>query len=466
MNLLDKAVLVLYFAVLVIVGLIGTKKAQTREEYVLAGRNLGLIMYCGCLCAVIIGGAATIGTAKLGYQFGISGMWFVVMLGLGILLLGLIFSNRFSKLHIATISEFLGKRYNPETRLLSAVVAVIYTIMVTVTQVIGMGTIIHSLLGWDLSSSMLLGGGIVLFYTFLGGMWSVTMTDMIQFIIMTVGIFAVMLPLSLSHVGGWHALISHLPASHLNLTNIGGKQIFQYFLLYALGMVVSQDILQRVFTAKSAKISKQGAVFACIYSVAWAIALSVVGMCARIALPEVKDPQNVFANMATTILPPGLFGLVLAAVCSALMSNASGSLLASSTLLTNDIIKGFWLRNLSEKRYVSLSRVITLMIGIFSIIVAIWIQDLLVALDVAYAILSGAIFVPVVLGIFWKRATPRAGFFAVIVSTMVVILGLIMKGISSTDPIMYGIATSIVVMVILSLLNVSKKTTLDDRISN
>ena len=125
MNLWDTGVLLLYFLILIGIGMIGTRKVNTPEEYVLAGRNLGLVIYCSCLVAVIIGGAATIGAARLGYEHGISGMWFVVMLGFGIMLLGLFFSGAFNRLKVTTISELLGLKYGDQTRLISAGVAVI-----------------------------------------------------------------------------------------------------------------------------------------------------------------------------------------------------------------------------------------------------------------------------------------------------------------------------------------------------
>jgi solute:Na+ symporter, SSS family len=455
MNILDTGVILFYFLLLIIVGILGAKRAKTVEDYALAGRNLGLFVYLGCLSAVILGGASTIGTAKLGYQFGLSGIWFVFMIGLGITVLGLFFTNQIYGANVTTISELLGRRYNKETRLISALVAAIYTMMVSVTQVIGMGTIIHAVLGWNMTVSMLVGGGIVLFYTILGGMWSVTMTDIIQFIIMTVGIFFVLLPMSLSHVGGWKSLSEQLPATHFDLTSMGWANIFQYFLLYTLGMVVSQDIWQRVFTARTTKIARSGAVYAGLYSFAYALALSIIGMCAVIVFPTINDPQNVFAKMSLTILPHGLLGLILASVCSALMSTASGTLLASSTLLSHDILKQYWLKDISDQKFVFLSRMITLAIGIIAITFAIWIQDVLVALDVAYAILSGAIFVPVVFGFFWKRGTAKAGFYSIIISSLVVLVGLAVEGLSSTNPIMYGIAASIISMIIFSYLQPS-----------
>jgi solute:Na+ symporter, SSS family len=453
MVFIDILVILTYFVLLVIVGIIGSKRAKTPEDYVVAGRNLGFFVYFGCLAAVILGGASTIGTTKLGYQFGLSGMWLVFMLGLGIMLLGTFLVKHISKLKVLTISEFLEIRFNSETRFISALVAAIYALMVAVTQVIGMGTILNVLLGWNLTISMLIAGGIVLFYTILGGMWSVTITDIIQFVIMTVGIFFIMLPISLSKAGGWDNIKSQLPDSYFSLTGIGVQQIFQYFLLFCLGIIVSQDIWQRVFTAKNLKIAQIGTIFAGGYSLLYGIAISIIGMATLVVLPNIKDPQNAFASMALEILPHGLLGIVLAGVMSALMSTASGALLASSTLLSNDIIKRFFYhsKQMTESQYLFISRIVTTVIGLLTVVFAIWIQDVIVALDVAYAILSGAIFVPILFGFFWKKSTPKAAFYSIMISTIVILLGLAIEGIYSTTPIIYGIFTSFVTMVILSL---------------
>ncbi|TCP19526.1 SSS family solute:Na+ symporter [Scopulibacillus darangshiensis] len=452
----DTIVLLLYFAVLIVVGIIGSRKSKSSEDYVLAGRRLGVFMNLGCLSAVIIGGASTLGTTSLGYQYGISGIWLVVMIGLGIMALGIFVVKKISGYKVLTISELLGKRYNNQTRLISAVVTAIYTLLITVTQIIGMGAIINVLLDWNLTFSMLLGGGIVLFYTILGGMWSVTVTDIIQFVVMTIGLFFIMLPMSLAKAGGFDHLLAELPDSYFSFTNIGVDQIFQYFLLYFFGLIVSQDIWQRVFTAKNTKTARISTASAGLYSIAYALAAAVIGMCALLVLPDLTNTQNTFASMAIAILPSGMLGIILASVCSALMSTASGGLIASATLISNDIIKEYFFPNIKDKQFITLSRITTLGLGLISIIFALWIQDILVALDVAYAILSGAIFVPLLAGLFWKKATAKGSFYSIIVSTIVILVGFAIDGLSATSPIIYGIVASVITMVSMSLLD--KKT--------
>ncbi|KOO52078.1 sodium:solute symporter [Viridibacillus arvi] len=452
MNILDTIVLLLYFGVLVIIGIVGVNKVKSKKDFLLAGSRLGYFTHVGCLAAVIIGGAATMGTTTLGYNYGISGFWFVSMMGLGIAALGLFVVNKIGGYEVFTISQLLGKRFGEGTQLISAIVTAIYTLMVVVTQVIGMGNVIHVLLGWPLIPSMAIGGGIVLFYTILGGMWSITLTDIIQFVVMTIGVFFIMFPYSIVNVGGLSALFHSVPTGHQELTNIGWDRIFQYFLLYFFGLIVSQDIWQRVFTAKNQKVMKSSAISAGLYSVFYAVALSIVGMCAFILLPNLGDSQSAFTSLALEILPPGLLGLVLASVCSALMSNASGAIFASSTLITNDIIKVYFNKDMNDKDIIRTSRFVILGLGVLSIIFSIWIQNILVALDMAYAILSGAIFVPLIIGLYWKRVTSQAAFYSIIASTLVIFVTFMIYGITSTLPIIYGLFTGIIVIVGLTLL--------------
>lgn len=452
MNILDTFVLVLYFGALIIVGIIGIKKAKSEKDFVLAGSRLGYYSHVGCLAAVIIGGAATMGSTTLGYDYGVSGLWFVSMMGFGIAALGLFVVNKIGGYEVFTISQLLGKRFGEGTQLISAIVTAIYTLMVVVTQVIGMGNVIHVLLGWALIPSMIIGGGIVLFYTILGGMWSITLTDIIQFIVMTIGVFFIMFPFSVNSVGGLTVLFSSVPEAHLSLTNIGWDRIFQYFLLYFFGLMVSQDIWQRVFTARSQKVAKSSAISAGVYSVLYGLVLSIVGMCALVLLPNLGETQSAFTSLALEILPPGLLGLVLASVCSALMSNASGAIFASATLITNDIIKVYVKKDMTDRDIINTSRMVILGLGVLAIIFSVWIQNILVALDMAYAILSGAIFVPLIVGLYWKRVTSKAAFYSIIASSLVIFISFLIFGVTSTLPIIYGLITGLVVIVGFTLI--------------
>lgn len=457
MTFIDVLIMVVYFAALIIVGIIGVRKAKTAEIYIVAGRNLGLYMFFACLTAVFLGGSSTIGATQLGYEIGLSGIWFVFSMGLGITLFGLLLLNKVMKFELMTISELLGKLFNTQSKLIGALVSAIYTLMITVTQVIAIGVLLSAIFDWALIPSMLFGGGVVFFYTILGGMWSVSMTDVIQFTIMTVGMFFIMLPISLIKAGGFGEIYAALPANYFNVTDIGFVDIMKYLITYTLGMMVGQDIWQRYFTAKTTKVAKTGGVLVGVYSLLYSLAMVLIGMSALVVLPKVTETQNVFTSMAFETLPPGLLGLVFAAVAAAIMSTASGTLLATSTLISRDILKDHFFKDISDKKYLVISRITTLIVSVLAIIISLWIQELLVAIDVAYAILAGSIFIPIVFGLFWKRTTAKAAFAAILISALVVLGGLAIEGLGSTNPILCGIAVNVVVIILGSLIDKSGK---------
>lgn len=457
MTFIDVLIMVVYFAALIIVGIIGVRKAKTADIYIVAGRNLGLYMFFACLTAVFLGGSSTIGATQLGYEIGLSGIWFVFSMGLGITLFGLLLLNKVMKFELMTISELLGKLFNTQSKLIGTLVSAIYTLMITVTQVIAIGVLLSAIFDWALIPSMLFGGGVVFFYTILGGMWSVSMTDVIQFTIMTVGMFFIMLPISLMKAGGFGEIYAALPANYFNVTDIGFVDIMKYLITYTLGMMVGQDIWQRYFTAKTTKVAKTGGVLVGVYSLLYSLAMVLIGMSALVVLPKVTETQNVFTSMAFETLPPGLLGLVFAAVAAAIMSTASGTLLATSTLISRDILKDHFFKDISDKKYLVISRITTLIVSVLAIIISLWIQELLVAIDVAYAILAGSIFIPIVFGLFWKRTTAKAAFAAILISALVVLGGLATEGLGSTNPILYGIAVNVVVIILGSLIDKSGK---------
>lgn len=448
---LDYAIILGYFLVMLAAGYVGFKMAKSSEDFLVAGRRLPFWVHFPCLASVVLGGASTLGGAKLGYKFGISGFWMVFMIGLGVLALGFLLTSKLSNLRIISLSEMLELRYDKNTKIISAVVMVIYTAMIAVIQVIAIGTILNSLMGWPLQLAMLVGGGITLIYTYAGGMWSITITDVIQFVMMTVGVFGILLPVGLLKVGGFSGLSQSLEPSFFSLTAIGWSTILAYFLLFFFGMMIGQDIWQRVFTAKNQSVAKTGTIAAGLYSILYALAMAIIGMVARVLIPGLDNPQSAFPELVLKILPPGLIGLVLVGAMSALMSTITGPVLASSTVILNDIIKPF-AKDLAEQKHLFLSKVITVIVGVLVMVFALWIQDVLVALDIAYAILSGSIFVPVVAGFFWKRATWQGALSSVIISAIVILIGLAVEGVSSTNPIIYGIITSLIVLVIGSLM--------------
>jgi SSS family solute:Na+ symporter len=449
-SIIDYLVVVLYFAVMVGAGYWGLRRARSAEDYLVAGRRLGPAMYMGTLSAVVLGGASTIGGVSLGYQYGISGMWLVFMLGLGIIALGLLLSTRLSRLGVYTVAEMLEVRYERSSRLIGGIVMAAYDLMVAVTATIAIGSVFNVILGLSPSLAIILAGGIVVLYSVVGGMWSITLTDILQFVIMTVGIFFVLLPLAISRAGGFSGMRAELPTSYFDLTAIGGQTIFTYFLLFFFGIMIGQDIWQRVFTARSARIARWGGIAAGVYCLLYGVAGALIGTAARVLLPNLQVADNAFAEVTKLALPVGLTGLVLAAALAAVMSTASATLLASSTILANDVYARFVARG--EHDRVGISRLFTLIVGVVVLVISLLVKDVVGALTVAYDLLVGAVFVPVVGAFFWRRATSAGALASMVVGSVVVVALMFVFGLLANEPIIYGFLASLGTFVAVSLL--------------
>ncbi len=447
---LDLVVLAVYLIGILVVGIWSQRKAKTQEDFLVAGRSCGPLLYSGTLAAVILGGGSTVGGVKLGYLYGISGMWLVFMYGLGMIVMGLFLVPRIAELKLFTITELLERRYSPASRIAGGIVMAAYDLMIVVTGTIAVGAVMEVIVGIPRTPAILMSSGVVVAYSVFGGMWALTATDIVQFVIKTIGILLVMLPAAIMHAGGWQGMHERLPPEFFSLTHIGGVKILSFFTLYFFGILIGQDGWQRVFTARSLKVARNGNVYVGLYCFAYAIAGALIGAAGRAFLPPLADPDQAFASIVNAVLPTGMRGLVLAASLAAIMSTCSACLLASSTVLIEDVY--FPLRKMTSIGSVGLSRAVTLVLGVFATVVSCLTVDVIGALTVAYDLLAGALFVPVIGAILWRRGTARAAFASIAVSGVAVVVLLIVKGINSDLPIYAGLALSLIIYLALSLL--------------
>ncbi|MEU5341760.1 sodium:solute symporter [Streptomyces sp. NPDC020766] len=456
----DYTVIVVYLVGMLAVGWWGMRRAKSKSEFLVAGRRLGPTMYSGTMAAIVLGGASTIGGVGLGYQYGLSGAWMVFTIGLGLLALSVFFSARIARLKVYTVSEMLDLRYGGRAGVISGVVMWAYTLMLAVTSTIAYATIFDVLFDMNRTVAIVLGGSIVVAYSTLGGMWSITLTDMVQFVVKTIGVLLLLLPIAVVKAGGFSEMKAQLPTEYFDPLGIGGETIFTYVLIYTFGMLIGQDIWQRVFTAGSDRTAKWGGTVAGTYCLVYALAGAVIGTAAKVLYPKLGSADDAFATIVKDELPVGVRGLVLAAALAAVMSTSSGALIACATVANNDI----WSRlrgavasasdatpSDEERDEVRGNRAFILIMGIAVICTAIALNNVIEALTVAYNLLVGGLLVPILGGLLWKRGTAQGALAAVAVGGLAVIGLMASYGILANEPIYYGLLSSLAVYVIVSL---------------
>ncbi|WP_063733370.1 sodium:solute symporter [Streptomyces sp. RTd22] len=453
----DYLVMLGYLLAIVGVGWWGKRLAASKSDFLVAGRRLGPLMYTGTMAAVVLGGASTIGGVRLGYTYGLSGAAMVFAIGLGLLALSVFFSARIARLRVYTVAEMLSLRYGDAASVISGVVMWVYTLMLAVTSTIAYASVFDVLFDVPRWAAVVIGGTIVVGYSALGGMWSITLTDMVQFVIKSVGVLVLLLPIAVIKAGGFSEMADRLPHGYLSPTSIGGQTIFTYVLIYTFGMLIGQDIWQRVFTARNDRVATWGGTAAGIYCLVYALAGAFIGMATKALYPHLASADQAFATIVQHTLPTGIRGLVLAAALSAMMSTASGALIASATVANNDIWARLRHRTTGatdapdDRDEIRSNRLAIVVLGVTAIVIACLLGDVLAALTVAYNLLVGGLLVPILGGLVWKRGNLPGALAAMIAGGLTVITLMVVEGLLANEPIYFGLLAALVAYVAVSL---------------
>lgn len=484
MEWLNVGVIVLYLIGMILFGFWGKSRTKNASDYLVAGRRLGPVFYTATMCAVVLGGATLIGGIGLGYQYGLSGVWMVTAIGIGVIALSLVFAPMLQKLKIYTVVQMITLRYGHRSTQSMSIVMFGYTLMLSSVSTGAYASIFVVLFDWDRWLSVIVGGSVVLLYSVIGGMFSITLADFVQFIIMTVGMFFLILPVSYDHAGGWEGLTTRLDAEFFGLGGIGLQSIITYIVVYTFGLLIGQDIWQRVFTARSPGVARWGGLSSGIYVIIYGLAGAIVGMAAAVIMPGIENPDDVFAALSTSVLPHGLAGLALASAIAAMMSTASGALIASSTVARTDVVpllKDILARkpqnqmsaqeaaetarlnaerSETKEAEINANRVWVLVLGIVSMSLAIMVPNVLAALTIAYAILVGGLLVPILGAMLWRRSTGVGATWATLIGSVTTLctMGFLemtaehrFDGVFANEPIYFGLIASAITFVVVSL---------------
>ena len=460
---MDLAIIVIYLAAMVAFGWWGKSRTSDSADFLVAGRRLGPVLYTGTMSALVLGGASTVGGVALGYEFGLSGAWLVAAIAFGVLALSLFFAGRIQRLRIYTVAQMLELRYGVGATAASGLVMVAYTLMLAVTSTMAYATVFNVLFGTDRWLSVLIGGAIVVIYSAIGGMWSITLTDMVQFALKTIGVFFLLLPFTWSHAGGLDGIKQRAGDSVFDLGAIGTGTIITYIVVYTFGMLIGQDIWQRVFTARSPQVARWGGTAAGVYCLLYGVAGALIGAAASTFM-TVENRNDVYATIAQSILPVGVSGLVLAAAVAAMMSTASGALIATATVARTDVqpllarLVGRTPAAVQDEAEnpehdVRANRAYVVVIGIAVVVISSLLSDVVSALTIAYDILVGGLLVPILGGFVWRRGTGAGAVVAMATGTVATLATMAAVGdVLANEPVYAGLVVSAAAYVLVSLL--------------
>ena len=261
--------------------------------------------------------------------------WYVVSAGIGVILVAFI-APLLRRAMATTVPEIIGRRFGGSSHLITSILSMLATITLAGVQITATATIISVLTGLSTEIAILICGAVLVIYTMSGGMWSVTMTDVIHFFVL-VGGFSLAVPFVLHNVGGWESVVAKLPPEQLGFTKVGWKTIIGLIIMYFMTFSTGQESVQRYFAAKDEKTAVLGSIICGIIMALFAFVPAVLGLVALAEFPNI-EANNAVATVALNLMPPIMAGFVMAAVVSATLSSGAGDLLGAATVFTKDML--------------------------------------------------------------------------------------------------------------------------------
>ena len=402
-------VLLAYSAALVAFGVWVGRRVEGARGFFVANRRLGPLLLFATILAANIGAGSTVGTAGIAYRDGLSAWWWVGSAGIGTLLLALWIGPRIwqiaSKNGLLTMGDYLTLRYGQSIRAMIAVLLWFATLTIVASQLIAMAEIVGVITDQPRWVGALLGGVLVIIYFSVGGLVGSAWVNLVQLIVLTLG-FAIALPWALSGAGGWGAVKDVGLGSSDDYLNFwhGGSSGLIYLALLGPAFIISPGLVQKVYGAVNARAIRVGLVAAGVGLMVFAFAPTLIGMIARVHAPDLLNPERALPILLMTGLPPAVGMLVLAAVFSAEVSSADAGLFMLSTSLSKDLYKGYLRPEASDAQVLRVARLGAIVGGLLGIVLALLLESVISSLTIFYSLLSVSLFIPVVAGLYSRRA--------------------------------------------------------------
>jgi len=423
--MIQLVIVVVYSLAMIGIGLRVRNKVGSQNGFFVAQRQISVTFITGSLVATAVGGSVTVGMAGLGFGRGLTGVWWLLVGSIGLLILGIFFARRVRGTALYTLPELVEKQYDRRVGLAASILIVIAWVGVVAGQIVAAGKVL-SILGMGSGALWMVIFTIVFVaYTVIGGQLSVIRTDLYQAIIIYLGIF-IGLGLFLPQVGGLDGLRLSLPQDFFSFpvsSQFDWKALLSLLILVGATYVVGPDMYTRLFCARDEKTAQRATFISAFSFVPLAFAIVLIGMGARVLYPDIS-PEQAFPQVISGVLSPWLGGLVIAALVAAFMSSADTCLLSQSVILTQDIVRRF-APSLSEHKTILLTRLNIIILGLLALGLAMMLKGVVSSLLFAYTIFTCGLVVPVIAGFYKERlkVTPQGALAALIGGGVIGLLG-------------------------------------------
>ncbi|OFX83264.1 MAG: hypothetical protein A2W99_12390 [Bacteroidetes bacterium GWF2_33_16] len=405
-------IVIIYFAIVIGISFL-TKKVASRSvaDYLVAGRNLGVLLCSVVVAAEWLGGMSTIGVSEKAFKtLSFQPILYNIATSIGMIIIGFTVAKHYRQNNVHTVSEMLDKLFGRSVKKISAIAFLIAYLTLAYVQLQTATSVISSIFQIDWFTSVFIAAGVITLYTYIGGMHALAVTSVMHLVVMFVGLGIAMI-IGLVNVGGFSNLQTLLEAkgavgSIYNPFGVGLNEAFSLLLGGILGGMAAQASIQPIFAARNAGIAKKAAILSSAYIAPFGVMTAILGLIAATGMYDIGTENAKLALTNLLVNPqfihPILGGLALAGILAAILSTVGPVNFAVVTIATKDIYHGFINPEADEQKVIKTAKKLVIIVSFITIPLAYYFQSgILDSAYISYAIRAiGAIVI--LFGIYFK----------------------------------------------------------------
>lgn len=459
-QMVDYAMVGIYFVFVLLIGYAAKRQVSTSLDFFLSGRSLPAWVTGLAFISANLGAVEIIGMSANGAEYGMPTMHYFwigavpAMLFLGVVMMPFYYGSK-----VRSVPEFMRRRFGTGAHLVNALSFATAQVLIAGVNLFLLATVVHVLLGWSLWVAVLAAAAIVLTYITLGGLSAAIYNEVLQFFVIVAGLLPLTL-IGLYKVGGWQGLTDKISdPSQLNswpgtqLTGFDNPVLSVVGIVFGLGFVLSFGYwttnfveVQRALASKSITAARLTPIIGAFPKMFIPFVVVVPGMICAILVPKMAgykaDPSGVtgvkyndaLLMLMKDVLPNGLLGVAITGLLAAFMAGMAANISAFNTVFTYDLWEQYVKKERSDYYYLRIGRLATVgatVAAIGTAFIASGYSNLMDYLQTLFSLFNAPLFATFILGMFWKRMTPTAGWAGLVAGTgsAMAVFGMNMAGV-------------------------------------
>ena len=432
---IDFSIIGFYFAAVLLVGYYLKGKIHSSSDFLLSDRSFSHWITGIAFMSANLGSLEIMGHIANGAKYGMrTNHWYWVGAIPAMVFCGLFMVRYYYANGIRSVPEYLRMRFDQRAHALNSLSFAVVTVLMSGINMFAFALVFRSMLGWSFTASILLSAGVVLIYTFWGGLASSIYNEVLQFFLIIIGF----LPLSfigLHEVGGWKGLVTRLPPQYLHTwKGMGGPGdplgVDWWVVVIGLGLTAGPSywctdflLVQRALAAKNLNAARKTPLVAAIPKMLFPAVVTLLGMVALAVAPQIvtRDYNLALPMLLGRYYHSGLLGVGLTALLASFMSGMAGNITAFNTVFTYDLYQTYLVKNRPDAHYLRVGKLATVggtLLGAVSAYIVLSFDNLMDYMQLIGILFISPYFIVFLLGMFWKRASAAAGFYGMVAGTL------------------------------------------------